>query len=144
MKAKPAQQGGNGLMMIVIAAAVFFVYQSRQSSPDAKPNVPDVPATALALEIRGALKSQPPGTAESYAAYYDQCAAVLEVDSGTIVPQLRQRMIRAKEYLQLSGSPEFSAIVSRELDRFAEGAVDRAEYAKAFRVLSDACRKAEK
>jgi hypothetical protein len=144
VKAKPAQQGGNGLMMIVIAAAVFFVYQSRGSSPDVKPNVPDVPVTALALEIREALKSQPPGTAESYAAYYDQCAAVLDVEAATIVPQLRQRMIKAKELLQLSGSPEFSAIVSRELDRFAEGAVDRVEYAAAFRSFSDACRKAEK
>lgn len=134
-------------MILIIAAAVFaFVTMSKQP-PDVKPDNPDIPdvtPTALALEIRQALKETPAGTAESYAAYYDQCAAVLDVESGTIVPQLRQRMIRAKDLLQLKGSPEFSAIVSRELDSFAEGAVDRVEYAKAFRAFSDACRKAEK
>lgn len=143
MKAKPAQQGGNGLVIIVIAAAVFFFVQSRQS-PDVKPDTPDVPDNALVIEIRKALKTTPDGTAESYAAYYDQCAAVLDIETTTIVPQLRQRMIRAKDLLQLKGSPEFSAIVSRELDGFSEGAVDRVEYAKAFRAFSDACRKAEK
>ena len=147
MRQQPAQQGGNGLMILIIAAAVFaFVYTSKQS-PDVKPDGPDTPdivPTALVIEIREALKTTPDGTAESYAAYYDQCAAVLDIETGTIVPQLRQRMIRAKDLLQLRGSPEFSAIVSRELDRFSEGAVDRVEYAKAFRAFSDACRKAEK
>ena len=143
MKAKPAQTGGNGLMIIVIASAVFFFVQSRQS-PDVKPDTPDVPDNALVIGIREALKSTPDGTAESYAAYYDQCAAVLDIEATTIVPQLRQRMIRAKDLLQLSGSPEFSAIVSRELDGFAEGAIDRREYAAAFRALSSACRKADK
>jgi hypothetical protein len=116
----------------------------RQGVEPEPPPLPDVKPSAVAKEIRDALAESPRGTAQSYAAFYDQCAAVLDVDSSVPIARLRTRMEKAKALLQLSSPEAFKDIVSRELKEFESGTIDREKYAAAFRSLSVNCRGAEK
>ena len=140
------QQNNGGLIkLIAIGAVVYFALQNMQKPDGPGPApAPDVKPSAVAREIKDALKESPEGTAESYAAFYDQCAAVLDVDADVPIAKLRTRMEKAKDLLQLSSPSAFKDIVSRELKQFESGTIDREEYASAFRSLSSNCRGAEK
>lgn len=138
------QNSGGLIKLILVGAVVYFAMQNMQK-PDVGPGpAPDVKPSAVAREIREALKESPEGTAAAYAAFYDQCAAVLDVDADVPIAKLRTRMEKAKDLLQLSSPAAFKDIVSRELKEFETGTIDREEYAAAFRSLSANCRGAEK
>lgn len=139
------QQSGNGLIKLIAIAAVIYFGLQQVKRPDVGPGPsPDVKPSAVSQEIKDALKESPAGTAEAYAAFYDQCAAVLDVDADVPIAKLRTRMEKAKDLLQLSSPAAFKDIVSRELKQFESGTIDREEYAAAFRSLSANCRGAEK
>lgn len=139
------QQSGNGMIKLILIGAVIYFGLQNMQKPDVGPApAPDVTPSAVSREIKDALKESPEGTAEAYAAFYDQCAAVLDVDSDVPIVKLRARMEKAKDLLMLSSPAEFKNIVSRELKAFESGTIDREEYAAAFRSLSANCRGAEK
>lgn len=139
---KTRSGNGAGLLIVAILAVLFF--QSQRSGGDGKPEPkPDNKPSAVSAEIRRALDGTPAGTAVGYAAFYEQCANTLELDSKTTVAKLRERMERAKDLLRLSSPDAFGDVVSRELKDFETGQIDRNKYAEAFRRLANDCRGAQ-
>lgn len=138
-------QSGNGAGLLIVAILAVLFFQSSRSGGGGKPDdtKPDNRPTAVSEEIRKALTGTPEGTAIGFAAFYEQCANTLELDSKTTVPKLRERMERAKDLLRLSSPDAFGDIVSRELKEFETGQIDRNKYAEAFRRLANDCRGAK-
>jgi len=142
MTAKTQSEGLSPIVILVMVGVIFFA-MSQKKSPDSIVPIPDDPPSVVSLEIRSALANSPAGTATAYGAFYDACAASLEIDTSPVA-KIRTRMERAKALLKLSSPSAFGDIVVRELAPFGEGAIDRAKYAEAFRALSVSCRKAER
>lgn len=134
------------LLILIFAAVLYFSGAFNGGggiSPAPKPDVPPE-VSELSKEIRKALEGTPAGTATRYAAFYTIAGRSIAIDKqNTPIPKLRARMERAKEFLQLQSNDAFRAIVVRELDKFAEGSIDRSAYAAAFQKLGDGCRGAE-
>jgi len=136
-------EGMSPLVKLALIGALVYAFVNRSHGPVAPDTVvvPDDKPSAVAVEIKAALKDSPKDTAMGYAAFYDSCAATLETDSAPVA-KLRIRMERAKALLQLSAPEAFGNIVVRELGAFDEGAIDKAVYAAAFRKLAVDCRRA--
>jgi hypothetical protein len=142
MTGQAQSEGLSPVLIIVLAAVLFFAFAQKKPADGIKP-IPDDPPSAVSLEMRSAFGDSPVGTATAYAAFYDACAACLETDSAPIA-RLRKRMEVAKGLLKLSAPVSFAEIVGRELKPFEDGAIDRQKYADAFRALSVNCKRAER
>lgn len=88
------------------------------------------------MEIQAKLDGQPEDTAARYAGWFRAIGDTLEAGDAPI-PKLRKAWVKADQIIDLPGV--LGDIVKEHTADFETTDVDRAEYAKVWAELADAC-----
>lgn len=138
--------GVKPIWLIIIGALVWWNYSDGggvSPEPGPGPVDPDAPDTALVEQVRVATEGMPAETVDRFGALYWAMAQYLD-ESQLSVDDARAGLEKTKDAMHLTSTDTYKDFLRKYFDPYAEGEIDRKEYAGAIRALGEACEQAAK